>query len=606
MNKDDAKKRLIPLLLVMMLVAVALALVVAGTVSAMEPEDWYWERLLLAGPPDPTYSSLIGDPDTIRADGVSTSTITARVRDSINDPCLDAFVGITTTAGTLNYPTIEAEDTTLTPGVGWTTVISPGSGASPLFGPAPHAVYVETRFALSPTAQLQWTFDMPIDGGGVAVRYWAAPDGDKIRFELDGNLAKVVDTYDSSAHWEAELITSGISAGTHTLVGKYSGETHAGRCCVRLDFFWTGPMTGQDCPGGNCGNAIEILTSEASHTTIVADLLATIIQNPWITETCQVTFTGSTCQQMDLILDDSEIALGSSTIARAYLTDTFGLPIVDGYVVTWTSGNVNIATTGVTTSTTVGGVATTTIDSATQTGLVLITATASGCSDSEWLRVTGPPCTMTLTASNTDPECNEPITLTAYITDCWGNSVAVGTPVTWTSTSAVSTFNPNPSYTDGYTSTTVYTPAELGAQTITAQVDSITATLDINVWPGPPEVVVVEHSPDTVPACGGPLTCTAIVTVTVYDACGGCVDDGTAVTITTGGAEYGCLVLPGTTACLPTVVGSVSGCVVTATYFAWSLPLTTPTVPVAILSSLLQRTRKSARTSSMYLVRRQR
>jgi hypothetical protein len=156
---------------------------------------------MLAGPPTTTTSSLVASPDTIRADGVSTSQLTAKVRDAGDNFVPNAFVGFTTNLGTTSHAFAEAEDGSVpqNPGGAWGTKsdIPDASGGS----------YIEVNATGYPTATVSWSFA----GGAFRLRYRAAPDSAIALIQIDSTPI-TVDTYAATAQW-IDFTRLGLSPG---------------------------------------------------------------------------------------------------------------------------------------------------------------------------------------------------------------------------------------------------------------------------------------------------------------------------------------------------------------------------------------------------------
>jgi len=148
--------------------------------------------------------------------------------------------------------------------------------------------------------------------------------------------------------------------------------------------------------------------------------------------------------------------VGSNVLLTATVTISNGDPAADGTVVSFTTslGNVSPVT-----ATTVGGVATATLSS-TISGLAVVTSAVGGLSATALVTFTpGAPFSLTLSAVADTVSVGNTSTLTATATDQYGNAVADGTTISFTtSLGALSSGTANTSGGDAVVTLTSMTP----------------------------------------------------------------------------------------------------------------------------------------------------
>ncbi|MFH1929077.1 MAG: invasin domain 3-containing protein [Chloroflexota bacterium] len=341
MTREPTKWRKISGVLIVALIATAFLVMTWGTVSAGEaegtglPDGWL---LFLAGAPDASQSSVGSSPDTLRADGYSTATLTGQVQDALNAPVEGAFVCFTTTLGTVDSGIgyVEAESTSVVTEpvspVGW-SYLSTIAGASA-------GQYIEANAVISPTSKVFWNFT----GDAVAVRYYKAPDAGIFELRVDAGTWHEIDPYAASGSW-AEEAFSGFGAVAHTLEISVTNRKNASSngYCTRLDLFRVGQISGPS------GTVIGTLTSAlfCSPVTQTGTVMATMIKDgTFITVTTPVTMQASVPTTVTVAVDaPKEMQVGGSTLgATVTVTDNFGLPVLDGTMVGFTTTLPNRAT----------------------------------------------------------------------------------------------------------------------------------------------------------------------------------------------------------------------------------------------------------------------
>jgi hypothetical protein len=167
-----------------------------------------------------------------------------------------------------------------------------------------------------------------------------------------------------------------------------------------------------------------------------------------------------------LLVSPTSVSVGGTATALAIVVDGGGLPVANGTVV-----NFNVAPLGsmspVTTGTT-SGVAVSSLSAGQVAGTTVVTATTDSLT-SNAVTVTiraGAPYTLTLVANPTSLKVNETSYLTATVVDQFGNNVADGTPVVFTTT--LGSASPVLTTTTGGVATAALTSTVTGTATVRA------------------------------------------------------------------------------------------------------------------------------------------
>jgi parallel beta-helix repeat protein len=200
--------------------------------------------------------------------------------------------------------------------------------------------------------------------------------------------------------------------------------------------------------------------------------------------TCTFTNTLETPAAITLTAVPTTAVVGSNVLLTATVTISNGTPVADGTVVSFTTSLGNLVPA---TATTVGGVATATLSS-TVSGVATVTATVGSLSTTIPVTfIPGAPFTLTLTAVPDTLSVDASSTLTATATDQYGNPVADGTTISFTtSLGTLSSGTANTSGGDAVVTLTSMTP---GVATVTATVGSLSATALVTFTPGAPFTV---------------------------------------------------------------------------------------------------------------------
>jgi adhesin/invasin len=252
----------------------------------------------------------------------------------------------------------------------------------------------------------------------------------------------------------------------------------------------------------------------------VATVTATIGS---LSATAQVTFTAGAPFTLTLTAVPATLPVGNSSTLTATATDQFGNPVADGTTISFTT---SLGTLSSATATTSGGNASVTLNS-TLPGVATVTATVGSLNATTLVTFTaGAPFTLTLTAVPATLPVGNSSTLTATATDQYGNPVADGTTISFTtSLGALSSSTAN---TSGGDASVTLSSTVAGVATVTATIGSLSATAQVTFTPGAPFTLTLTAVPTTLPV-GNSSTLTATAT----DQFGNPVADGTTISFTT-------------------------------------------------------------------------
>jgi parallel beta-helix repeat protein len=323
------------------------------------------------------------------------------------------------------------------------------------------------------------------------------------------------------------------------------------------------------------GDAVVTLTSM---TPGVATVTATAGS---LSATALVTFTPGAPFTVTLVAVPNTVLVGNASALTATVTDQYGNPVADGVTVSFMASLGNLVPA---TATTVGGVATATLSS-TVSGVAMVTATVGNLSATIPVTfIPGAPFTLTLTAVPDTLSVDASSTLTATATDQYGNAVADGTTISFTtSLGALSSGTANTSGGDAVVTLTSMTP---GVATVTATAGSLSATALVTFTPGAPFTVTLVAVPDTVLVGNA-----SALTATVTDQYGNPVADGATVSFTAslGDVEPATATTAGgvATATLSSTVSGVAMVTATVGSLSATIPVTfTPDAPFTFTFTL--------------------
>jgi uncharacterized repeat protein (TIGR01451 family) len=520
-----------------------------------------------AGPAKQTI--LTADPTVIPADGLSTSTLKARVLDTGGNPVPDGFlVGFTTTMGSLHYGYVENDhsDVHQSPPGSWVTESSaPASGGN----------YIRTN---ADGVSVYWNFR----GNGVSILYRQTPTAGIGDVYLDGNPLPFIDMAGPNA-WRAERVYtwSGSPTAAHTL--RLAHRTGTGR--IYMDAFRSGVAT-------SGGQSIALLTSPTI--TGTATVAATAISETFtvvpvllpgfadvrfesadveISKTIEPVAPVSTGQRITFTINYENT--GPITATGAYIDDT----ISDGAVGTGWLRDVFFTTTpltvtphmhyywslgslapGASGSITFGGIvepnrywpAETVVTNTVRIG----TNTVDPRSGNNTRRVSttivpGAPASISLSATpGSIPVGGATSLLRATVRDAYGNVVANGTPVTLTTTlGGFPTLQERVrTTTNGEATQQLTSGPTAGTAEVTAEVDSLSDSVDVIFTPLGPFTVTVTANPNHIKVGGS----TSVIEALVVDQYGNAVVNGTGVSFATSAGSVN-----------PTAANTVNGRAVT-------------------------------------------
>jgi adhesin/invasin len=241
-----------------------------------------------------------------------------------------------------------------------------------------------------------------------------------------------------------------------------------------------------------------------------------------LSATALVTFTPGPPANLALAAAPSTLPVDDLSTLTADVTDQFGNPVADGVVVSFTT---SFGTLSDNSATTVNGAATAMLSSTLPTAVV--TATVGGLSATALVTFTpGAPANLALVAAPSTLQVGNLSALTATVTDQFGNLVADGTPVSFSTNLGVAT--PAVAVTVNGVATAVLSSTVAGLATVTATVGSLSATALVTFTPGPPANLALAAAPSTLP-----VDDLSTLTADVTDQFGNPVADGVVVSFTT-------------------------------------------------------------------------
>jgi len=199
-----------------------------------------------------------------------------------------------------------------------------------------------------------------------------------------------------------------------------------------------------------------------------------------LSATALVTFTPGPPTNLSLIAAPSTLPVDDLSTLTADVTDQFGNPVADGVVVSFTT---SFGTLSDNSATTVNGAATAMLSS-TLPGTAVVTATLGSLSAAALVTFTpGAPANLALVAAPSTLQVGHLSALTATVTDQFGNPVADGTPVSFSTNLGVAT--PAVAVTVNGVATAVLSSTVAGLATVTATVSSLSTTALVTFTHGP-------------------------------------------------------------------------------------------------------------------------
>jgi len=539
----------------------ALVTVTAGSISRAVPVQ------VMSGPP--TDVSVARSPEAIAADGVSTSTISATVRDNCGSAGVGnlvydgTMVGFVTRHGTLPYGYAEAESAL--PSV---HISAPSDWATVASGSASGGAYLRTTHS---GAWVSWQFT----GTAVSFIYTRYSAGGQVRVYVDDVLRKTLSTFTGGPdEWQREtVIANALAFGPHTL--KVEASTLAPGIGIAVDAFRSGATTMN-------GVATAILTSEPLSCT--AYITATAVDSrlealsglPYGATTVRFERANLAIQKtasatslpsgmtVDFTLTYTNTGLAQAT--NALITDT--LPVSLTYVSTTSSPFIGLPTNPITNvwvwslgDVLAGGVGTVTMTARRlcQPGLGVVTNTVDIGSltietppggalnnNHSWVTMTlahAEPFTVTLRSVPPAVQTDSHSTLHITVTDACGDAVPGATVYLTTNVGAFISY-PGVTHTTrivdavGHASVSYWGGPSCGLATINATSGAAQGVLYISIGAGQMAHSVVMADPPAIPADG--LSASAI-SAQILDTGMCIVPDGTFVgfTTTAGSTVYG-------------------------------------------------------------------
>jgi adhesin/invasin len=209
-----------------------------------------------------------------------------------------------------------------------------------------------------------------------------------------------------------------------------------------------------------------------------------------LSATALVTFTPGPPANLALVAAPSTLQVGNLSTLTAAATDQFGNQVADGIVVSFTT---SFGTLSSNSATTVNGAATATLSS-TLPGTAVVTATVGGLSATALVTFTpGAPANLALVAAPSTLQVGHLSALTATVTDQFGNPVADGTPVSFSTNLGVAT--PAVAVTVNGVATAVLSSTVAGLATVTATVGSLSTTALVTFTHGPAAQLLLTATP---------------------------------------------------------------------------------------------------------------
>ena len=365
---------------------------------------------------EPYTITLRAVPAVIRADGLSTATITATVQDVGGNPLPDVVVGVTATRGTTGLPFVEGEEgaeVTKSPGSAWTEVINPlASGGK----------YVQANGAFYPTASASWTFT----ASTISLLYAKNSLGGIAAVQVDSSPTMLIDMYSAVATFD-EYIVPWLSAGPHTITVKQTSpptnNPSSGGYFIYVDAFRSSGNTDAN------GNVVTWLRS--SNITSTSTVRATALgSGPLFYTETNVIFAWPPDITFTATITPVVLSCGITDTITATVSNG-GYPIA-GTVATFAVSPGTLGTVNPVTTTTDANGQAVTVFTANKVGTGVITATATGISNTLSVTVNpGSPMIPTLSVrpGQLVATGNTTATVTLTATDTCGNAITDGTLV---------------------------------------------------------------------------------------------------------------------------------------------------------------------------------
>lgn len=450
------------------------------------------------GPPDSANITFSASPAAIPADGISTSTITATVKDSGGNSVKDGlYVTFTTTIGTFANGTTTS-DPVATSGGAATVSLESGATGTP---------------TITATVGSATNSGTPLTITSVPAQITASASPSTIA--ADGATTSAITAYVDCSNDSVNncAIGNGVVINFTTTSGTLSASSAA--------------------IAGGAGQATVDLTSTSSNGS--ATVTATWTNGTTtVSNTTTVTFSSGLPSTVTVTSDRTKVAADDTqtTTISATVKDSAGNNVNDGVTVNFaiTSGTGTISAASATTT---GGIASVTLRSNTK-GDVTVTATAATGTGSGTATVTfvEPPAQIVVYSSDlTIPaDGTSQATITALVLDQYGYLVADGLAVTFSATAGTLSAATGTTSSGMASATITATTAFTNSVTITATCEGLSGSTAIEFNPGPPNTIEISASPTTIYSNGSD---TSTITAILKDSGGNLVKDGLYVTLST-------------------------------------------------------------------------
>jgi uncharacterized repeat protein (TIGR01451 family) len=471
------------------------------------PANDSWGETVNVVPNPAAAITVTAYPTAIPADGSSTAVITAEVRDMYNHAVLDgtAITFTTNLPGTIFQPGGTQTHVGATTGGVATTILRAGTVAGS------DTITVKVA-ALQGTGVVQLLALQPYTVT-ISANPWRVPASSGSQFST--LTITVTDQYRNLVHGAPVTLTT--DAGSLLVPGVVTG--------TEIVITTTN------------GVATARLTSTESVMTATVTAAITTAGRP--TATAQVYFMAALPYTITLDVYPTALAVcGQEAMITATIQDEFGNPVENGTevffdVIPATAGEMRYRS-----MLTVNGVATSTVRTKAYnlalSQLKVQVSTGRITKEFPVDLVAGPPGEVSFRLSpSAVPACGGIAEVEALVTDCAGNRVKNGTPITFSIGSGATLVPDTTSTSNGQAFTVITAGSLAGSTVLTAEVGSIVRTFVVMIDPGPADVIYMDISPSMIRNCGGG---TAVVTATLRDACSNLVKDGTPVVF---GPTYG-------------------------------------------------------------------
>ncbi len=422
--------------------------------------------------------SVTATPDTIEADGISTSSIKATAKDVNGNPVADETITFTAVSGTLSPVTAKTDANGLT-SVTYTSPNSPPAGGT-------DTITATSTNGTAGTKDIE-IITVPVET--VTVKAGTAA------IVADGITGTIIRATVKDA--EANNIPDGTTVSFTTTAGTLSAATATTVNGVASIMLTSSTIVGSATVTAACGGVLGNTT---------------------------VTFISGPVGVISLSANPATIPADASSTSniRAYVADVNGNTVADGVTIRFrvTTG---MGTLSSSTATTVNGVATVTFTASAIPGIEVVTAdAANGVNDTVNVTLQGAIVGSVNVAAGSDSitaDGSSSTWISATVKDTKDNPVPDGTNVSFTTTSG-SLSAASATTTNGVATVTLISSVNAGSATVTATVGGVNGKKTVNFVAGPVTGVAVTASPANLTADG---TSTSTIQATVIDTNGNTV-----------------------------------------------------------------------------------